>query len=307
MESIDKYLSIVITTYNRSKELQNTLEQLSKSPIKDCRITVLNNCSTDNTLDICDKYISQFRCLSVVSHPVNLGGGCENYIHAISFCETEYLWMLADDDNYDFSHFDDVEREIKSQNYDIIQVGAHDDGQWDWGIADTPKKLRERGYNYFKYSSFLPCSIFRYSYFCRFIKQAYDGIHYRYPHMPCLLKAYTEDVLVYLSKKRVVTASVGVQSYSFYIPLRGFAILSSYLTSKLEKRLLIKSAFPDKTERFVLKIILHDSIPSDYEGKMVLYRLFSVCSLKEKLIICTSIIPILFLKKIRTWTKKHKS
>lgn len=304
MELIEKYLSIVIPTFNRKEQLKETLDQLLLSPVKNCRITILNNCSTDGTLELCNSYSSLFKNFSIVSQPVNLGGGCENYIHSISYCETEYLWILADDDSYDFSNFDDVFEELKNSKYDIIQVGAHDDCEWKWGVADTPKELVNRGYNYFKYSSFLPCTIFRYTYFCKYIKEAYDGIHYRYPHMPSLINAYKYDVIVYLSKKRIVTASVGVQSYSSYIPLRGFALLSSRLSNKAEKRQLITCAFPDKIEKFILKIILNSSIPFNYEGNMVLYRLFSVCTFREKFIVCGGILPIFVLRCLRNSGKK---
>lgn len=36
----------------------------------------------------------------------------------------------------------------------IIHVGAHNDGEWNWGICDTPKSLEKMGYAYFRYSSF---------------------------------------------------------------------------------------------------------------------------------------------------------
>lgn len=236
-------LSIILTTYNRSKQLQVTLDALKNSPIKDCRITILNNHSTDDTLDVCKKLALSFENFQVVTHSVNLGGGCENYIHAIDYCNTEYMWILSDDDTYDFSSFDDVEEEIFKANVNIIQVGAHNDRTWDWGICDTPKALQKLGYPFFKYSSFLPCTIFKYDFFVRYIKDAYDYIHYRYPHLPSIVSAYNNNLPIYVSKCRIVTATINVQTYSDYIPFRGMIMATKFLDQRDTKRMVLDTIF----------------------------------------------------------------
>lgn len=295
-------LSIIITTYNRANLLKKTLECLRDSPVKCCRITVLNNKSTDNTLSVCDSLSCSFINFQVITHPVNLGGGCENYIHAIEYCATEYMWILADDDEYDFSGFGDVAKHIIAGDVELIQVGAHSDRMWNWGVKDTPENLCKMGYNYFKYSSFLPCTIFKYEFFCKYIKQAYDYIHYRYPHMPCLVKAYENNSRVYLSKRRIVRAVIGNQAYSNYIPIRGYAFVAMLLKNRAQRRMVMLSQYNNSLARCLLIWIYRRFIPSTPEGKLVISLIFSYCSLFEKLIVCLLYLPIkisgcLFIKK----------
>ena len=241
MKTIEEQLSIIITSYNRVELLDRTLSQLKDSPIRNCRMTILDNHSIKNTFGVFEKYRDIFPSLSFHAHKVNLGGGCENYIHAIDYCDTEYMWILADDDTYNFDEFADVESHIMEGDVDLIQVGAHNDVPWDWGVVDTPRNLYNRGYKFYKYSSFLPCTIFRCDYFCKYIKQAYDFIHFRYPHFPCLVSAFENDIPIYLSKRRIVTAEIGEQAYSYYVCIRGFVVASDFLSRLQDRREMLRN------------------------------------------------------------------
>ena len=58
---IEEKMEIILITYNRSKYLDNTLNQFLNSPFKNCKFTVLDNCSPDNTPEICAKYENYFQ------------------------------------------------------------------------------------------------------------------------------------------------------------------------------------------------------------------------------------------------------
>jgi glycosyltransferase involved in cell wall biosynthesis len=296
VEKIDSLLSIAIATYNHSSLLKNTLQALLDSPVKDCHIVVLNNKSTDDTLRVCEYFSNEFSHFEVYTQPVNLGGGSENYIHAIEFCKTEYIWHLADDDKYDFSYFDDVKDILLQKKYDIIQVGAHDEGIWDWGIADTPRRLFEKGYNYFRFSSFLPCNIFRYSFYTRYIKEAYAAISVWYPHMPCLIEAYNNDTLLYVSKHRIVTAVMGEQRYGNYIPIRGFASLSALIKDRKTRNQFMKSQYTNNLAKCLLIWIYRGFIPHNMEGAFVTLSIFRCCNFKERLLTIIGVLPVYLLK-----------
>ncbi len=296
MDNIKTKLSIIIATYNRSEYLKRTLRQLADSPVRDCRITILNNHSTDNTLSVCDEYANNFQNFTVVTHPANLGGGSQNYIHAIEYCDTEYMWLLADDDTFDFSSFSDVELAIGSENFDIIQLGAHNDCSWNWGYEDTPKSLISKGYKYFLYSSFLPGTIFRYKYFIQYMKDAYFFLHYSYPHMPCLIYAYKNDIPIYLSKYRIVTALIGNQSYDLFIPFVGFVMLSNMLESKKEKRMMIYSNQSNFAYQYLRIVYCHfkDNIDNKYIFKIAFIALPFV----DQLVVIIGFIPFLIASKL---------
>ncbi len=302
MKSLENKLTVAIATYNRSSLLGNTLQQLSVSPIKNCHIVIMNNCSTDNTVSVIDSYRMFFPKLSVITNSMNVGGSA-NLIRAVEYCKTDYMWILADDDSYCFDCFTDVVDAILCDRYDLIQVGGHVDSTWDWGMSASPRVLTEKGYNYFKYSSFLPCTIFRANYFRRFIMDAYAAISIRYLHMPCLISAYKEDKIIYVSKKRVVNAVIGNQAYNNYIPIRGFAFLSMMLDDRKTKRLLMLSQYSRNLAKCYLVWIYRGFIPRNMEGFFVRKAIFECCTLSEKVAILVLYLPVLimgyFLHRLR--------
>ena len=283
-ECIENKLSIIIVTYNRCSQLEKTLRSIDNSPIRNCSITVLDNKSGDNTRSMCLDYAKNRSNFKIVTHPANLGSGSANIVQAINYCYTEYMWILCDDDTYDFSSFDDVQDEILKGRASIIQVGAHDDGLWDWGVFDTPRNLVKKGYNYFKYSSFTPCSIIKYSYFLKNIKEAYNFIPYRYSHFPNYALAYEEDMPVYVSKKRIVKATIGVQTYSNYIPFRGFIMLSRYLSNINERRELIMTVLPKSNSWIKTAVRFCYEYRKEDDVLLVRALLLQSMSIKERII-----------------------
>lgn len=300
---IEEVLTVIITTFNRSQLLDETLVSLMDSPIKDCKIVVLNNHSTDKTLEVCDKYKELFPHFQVVTHPVNLGGGSENFLHSIEYCDTEYIWHLADDDRYDFSHFDDVKEALCSHNYDLIQVGAHDEGVWDWGYSATPREFVKRGYDYFRFSSFLPCTIFKFSFFTKYMKETYAALHLRYPHMASLIGAYNEDASLYLSKHRIITAAIGAQRYSNEVPFKGFILLSDLLQNRDDKVICVNAQMPGSISRIFLRLLYHNSFKDciQYETPwLYYYKLYKIGNIRDKIVIVLFYLPVLFLRLFKS-------
>lgn len=137
MKPFKDLLSIVIITYNRSSFLEHTLKELLlNSPFSDCEITVLNNCSTDNTLEVCEKFHNDNECvnnqLSIVTNRFNIGGDA-NILRATEYGSRKYMWILADDDRYDFSKVDDILAVMNEGNVGLIHVGAREDEPWPLG------------------------------------------------------------------------------------------------------------------------------------------------------------------------------
>ena len=105
-------LKIMLITYNRAYYLERTLKQIlaDNSPIKDFDITILNNASTDKTDDIINKYQKKFPNLKHIKHPINIGGNA-NIVRAFELgvaSGKEYVWVLCDDDWFDFNNWNEV-------------------------------------------------------------------------------------------------------------------------------------------------------------------------------------------------------
>ena len=119
--NIKEKLEIVIITYNRKDNLENTLEQIlsENSPVKNLDITVLDNHSTDGTYELMKDYCSTYNNIRHIVNKVNIGG-CANSVKAfVEIPQKEYTWVLCDNDTYDWSNWYEIEDAI-NKNYEVI-------------------------------------------------------------------------------------------------------------------------------------------------------------------------------------------
>ena len=239
-EYLYEKLEIYIITYNRALLLSNTLQQLKSSPFSSCKITVLNNCSTDSTLSIAESHASNFKYFSIHTNKINIGSPA-NVIRAIELSKGIYTWVLCDDDDYNFSDCNDVISAILSENVDLVHVGAHKDFWKYGGIIATPSELIAKGYPYFKYCSFLPCNLFKTQRFYDSITKAYNNIHNWYPHLPFLIEFLENNDQMYISKNQIVLAGIGAQDYREEELMLNWANCASLLTHKRYKLLFLIS------------------------------------------------------------------
>lgn len=119
--NISNKLEIIIPTYNRKPYITHTLEQLTAadSPVKNCSITVLDNASTDGTRELLADFARQFPTIKPVRNPRNIGGNA-NISRAFELPQKEYFWVLADDDEYDWSGWNEVEQAMQDKQALIV-------------------------------------------------------------------------------------------------------------------------------------------------------------------------------------------
>ena len=99
---MNKLLTIAIPTYNRADLLDKQLTWLSQA-IKgfetECEILVSDNCSTDHTQSIINKWKNLLQDITFKSNknPENIGV-MRNIFHCLSSATTKYVWTIGDDD-----------------------------------------------------------------------------------------------------------------------------------------------------------------------------------------------------------------
>lgn len=133
---IEDKLEIVIPTFNRCEKLGITFSYLldENSPVKNCDITILDDCSTDDTPNLVKKIAEKHPNVRYRCNMRNLGI-LGNILNAHLICSKEYFWLLGDNDTYDFSCFKEVEEAIENETDAIIVVSLLDHSR-------RPKDLR---------------------------------------------------------------------------------------------------------------------------------------------------------------------
>lgn len=204
---IEDKLEIVIITYNRAPYLDNTLLELFKSPFLSCKITILDNCSDDETPEVCAKYKELFLDFNIIRHPKNIGAN-PNILRAVETSSSIYTWILCDDDSFDFEDCDDVIDQIESEEIDLILISSDQYlSGFKKGIKTTSQKLISDGLLYYHTLSFVPSTIFKTELFdSHCLQKGYFNVVNLYPHFEFINKSVEDDFNIYVSKNVIIKA-----------------------------------------------------------------------------------------------------
>ena len=198
--SIKDKLQIILITYNRENHLKNTLNQLfsDNSPIRDFDITVLDNASTDGTTRLIQEWQKNFPNLKHIIHPKNIGVSaniCRAFETGITTGK-DYLWVLCDDDNYDWTHWDEVESAIRAET-DVIVVQR---------ISQKSQQLS----HLLNELCFLPSGIYKTSNITSSVLQNMNILTYTVlPHLGIFVSCANQHCKFYYTKENIVLQNTG--------------------------------------------------------------------------------------------------
>lgn len=191
--SIKEDLEIILITYNRVENFKNTMAQIlaNESPIKDLNITILDNDSDDETSDYCQEVVKNNQNIKYIKNACNVGIS-GNIIKAMEIASKKWLWVLCDDDNYDWSVWPEIENAL-NQDYDAVLTG--------YCLGHRSEKYAYQ----INVMSFLPHVIYRTKHIDKTtIQNAYAISATLLPHHAIGCKVINENGKIYVPEKILV-------------------------------------------------------------------------------------------------------
>lgn len=107
-------LSICIPTYNRGEILKKTLASITNDPAFDRRVEIIvsDNCSTDNTEEVCKKFTSLFENIRYYKTDSQINEG--NFVAVLSHADGLYLKLHNDYAKFKTGKLEKIIFEIKA-------------------------------------------------------------------------------------------------------------------------------------------------------------------------------------------------
>ena len=142
----EKVLTVVVPTYNAEKYLRDNLESFLIKPIMDeLEILIINDGSTDGSLDIAMEYVRQYPATFCVISKEN-GGHGSGINCGIKHAHGKYFKVVDADDWVDPDALCKLMDVLRTSNSDIVYSGfywVYDDGRNDKAVFEKRAEIKE--------------------------------------------------------------------------------------------------------------------------------------------------------------------
>lgn len=113
-------ISIIVPVYNAEKTLHICLESLSSQTYKEVQIIFINDCSTDKSLEVLEKFKAQSQFeIEIINHEVNRGVAAARN-SGLDVVRGEYIYFVDADDEIDPDALELSINQSEKNNLDIL-------------------------------------------------------------------------------------------------------------------------------------------------------------------------------------------
>jgi glycosyltransferase involved in cell wall biosynthesis len=123
-------VSVIVPNYNHAKYLEQRLESILKQTYRNFEVIILDDCSTDNSREIIERYRSNGKVNKIVFNSENGGTSYKQWYKGIEYAQGELIWIAESDDWSDerfletlIPHFDDVDVSIVISDTQYVYPG----------------------------------------------------------------------------------------------------------------------------------------------------------------------------------------
>lgn len=107
-------ITVIIPTYNSSQYIKKAIESVLNQTYKDIELIIVDDCSTDNTIEIISKYNNNINNFKIIANKQNMGVGISRKI-GIENANGEYITFL-DSDDYLLPNFLEINLTLAQQH-----------------------------------------------------------------------------------------------------------------------------------------------------------------------------------------------
>ena len=116
-------ISTVVPTYNQEKHLEEALTSIINQTFKPYEILIINDASTDDSKNICEKFQKIYNNIKMINLTKNMGVSNARNI-GIKNASGDYIHFMDSDDSMEQDMYEAIVDEIKNKEKDLIITGT---------------------------------------------------------------------------------------------------------------------------------------------------------------------------------------
>ena len=116
-------VSIIVPVYNVEQYIEACIKSLIAQTLKDIEIIVVDDCGSDNSMDIVQKYAKKDKRIKILKHKKNSGLSASRN-SGIDFASAPYLMFCDSDDMYENNMCYEMYNAIEKSGADVAMCGT---------------------------------------------------------------------------------------------------------------------------------------------------------------------------------------
>ena len=96
-------VSVIIPNYNHAAYLHQRIDSVLNQTLQPYEIIILDDCSTDNSVDIIESYLVKYPWIQFIKNDVNSGSTFVQWNKGVSIAKGDLIWIAESDDVADLN------------------------------------------------------------------------------------------------------------------------------------------------------------------------------------------------------------
>ena len=172
-----KLISVIIPVFNAAAHIANCIESLLRQTYSNLEIILINDGSTDNSRQMCEKYASADKRILLINTENSGAYSARN--KGLSHANGDYIGFADADDTLEPDMYEYLIGKAEAYNADLVQCATFIDFENESSVINSPKQdivfsggIDSANKNFFSYLSFSTWSKL-------YKKELIDGISYK--------------------------------------------------------------------------------------------------------------------------------
>lgn len=121
MEQKQPLVSVIVPNYNHARYLEQRLDSVFNQTYLNFEVIILDDCSTDNSLEVINRYKDNPHLSQIVVNETNSGSVFKQWDKGIKLAKGELIWIAESDDYCELNLLEELVREW-SKHTDVALV-----------------------------------------------------------------------------------------------------------------------------------------------------------------------------------------
>ena len=141
------FISVIVPNYNHAQYLEQRLGSVFRQTYPDFEVIILDDCSTDKSLEVINRYKDNQHLSQIVINETNSGSVFKQWKKGFGLAKGEWIWIAESDDYCELNFLAELMEEIHRHENVVVAYSNYVKCDEDANILSRSKEQKNRCYD----------------------------------------------------------------------------------------------------------------------------------------------------------------